>query len=119
MKYSRGNQAVEFERFDNGGFLVRRTLRLLCIIAPGLVVALPRKDPIFLLDLRDVQCRNLETAVLENIRLDLLIGRAPLKLGDVQPFKRNSTFTERCGYVPLEKHITVSTAPVQQNMSTH
>lgn len=31
---------------------------------------------------------NLETAMLENIRLDLVIGRAPLKLSDIQPFKR-------------------------------
>ena len=41
MKYSRGNQAVEFERFDNRSFLVRRTLGLLCVLALGLVIALP------------------------------------------------------------------------------
>ena len=68
MNYSRGNQAVEFERFDNRSFLVRRTLGLLCILALGLVVAL-------LLD---------DAAIL----LDLLVGRASLKLGDIQPLKR-------------------------------
>lgn len=88
MNYSRGNQAVEFERLYNRSFLVRRTLGLLCILAPGLVVALPLDDPVFLLDLCDVQGRNLETAVLEDKRLDLLVGRAPLKLGDIQPLKR-------------------------------
>ena len=88
MNYSRGNQAVEFERFHNGSFLVRRTMGLLCILAPGLVIALPLDDAVFLLDLCDVQGRYLETAVLENIRLDLLVGRATLKLGDIQPLKR-------------------------------
>ena len=88
MKYSRGNQAVEFERLYNRSFLVRRTLGLLCVLTLGLVVALPRKDPVFLLDLSDVQGRNLETAVLESICLDLLIGRASLKLGDIQSLKR-------------------------------
>ena len=87
MKYSRGNQAVEFERLDNRSFLVRRTLGLLCVLALGLVIALPLYDAVFLLDLCDVQGRNLETAVLENIRLDLLVGRAPLKLGDIQTLK--------------------------------
>ena len=88
MKYSRGNQAVEFERFDNRSFLVRRTPGLLCILVPGLVVALPLDNPVFLLDLCDIQGRNLETAVPLNICLDLLVGHAPLKQGDIQPLKR-------------------------------
>lgn len=79
---------VENELFDNRSFLVRRTLGLLCVLALGLVIALPLYDPVLLLDLRNVQGRNLETAVLENIRLDLLVGCAPLKLGDIQPLKR-------------------------------
>ena len=88
MKYSRGNQAVEFERLYNRSFLVRRTLGLLCVLTLGLVVALPRKDPVFLLDLSDVQGRNLETAVFPEIRFDLLVGRASLNLGGIQPLKR-------------------------------
>ena len=117
MKYSRGNQAVEFERFDNRSFLVRRTLGLLCVLALGLVIALPLYDPVLLLDLRNVQGRNLETGVPLNICLDLLAGRAPLKLGDVQPSGGNSPFTERCGVVPLEKHMTVSDISVSSQPS--
>ena len=78
MKYSRGNQAVEFERLDNRSFLVRRTLGLLCVLAPGLVVALTRKNAVFLLHLRDVQRRNRQTAVFPDIRFDVVIGRSRL-----------------------------------------
>ena len=126
--YSTSNERCFSEESDhlkipqcvfNRLFLIRRADQHLCALGFCLVAALLRKDPILLLDLCDVQGRNLETAVRENIRLDLLIGCAFLKLGDVQSLKRESTFTERCGDVSLEKHITVSTAPVQQNISTH
>ena len=46
--------AKEPQRFHNRSFLVRWTLGLLCILAPGLVVAFALYDPVFPLDLCDI-----------------------------------------------------------------
>ena len=60
--------------FRNGSFLIRRALRLFSILGLGLVVILSLNNAVFLLYLRDIKTTNLQSAVFQNILLDLPIG---------------------------------------------
>ena len=51
------------------------TLRLLCIFGLRLVVVLPYLQTTFLLDLRDIQGRNLQPSLFQHTGLDFRIGR--------------------------------------------
>ena len=52
-----------------------RTLRLLCIFGLRLVVVLPYLQTTLLLDLRDIQGRNLQPSLFQHTGLDFRIGR--------------------------------------------
>ena len=68
------DHAIEPQRLRNRPLLVLRALRLLCILGLRLVVAFALYDAVFLLHLRDVQRRNRQTAVLPDMRLDVVIS---------------------------------------------
>ena len=55
-----------------------RTLRLLCIFGIRLVVILPYLQTALLLDLRDIQGRNLQPSLFQHTCLDFRIGRTRL-----------------------------------------
>ena len=55
-----------------------RTLRLLCVFGLRLVVVLPYLQTAFLLDLRDIQGRNLQPSLFQHTGLDFRIGRTRL-----------------------------------------
>ena len=81
QRRSSSDHAIEPQRLRNRPFLVRRALRLLRIVGFRLVVALAREDPVFPLHLRDVQCRDRQTAVLPDIRFDVVISLRRLAFG--------------------------------------
>lgn len=59
-------------------FLLRRALGLLGLLRFRLVVILPLNDAALLLFLRDAQAADLQASMLQQIRLDLVIGGFPL-----------------------------------------
>ena len=81
------NHLKILQRFHNSSFFFRRTLQLPTALRLGFVIALPLDDSQLLLDLCDIEARYLQTSMLENICLDLLVGRVPLKPGDIQPLQ--------------------------------
>ena len=70
--------------FRNGFFLIRRALRLFSILGLGLVVIHPLNNAVFLLYLCDIKTTDLQTGMLQNIRLDFLIGCLFLRSGQIQ-----------------------------------
>ncbi len=60
-------------------------------LAPQSLELLRKWKPTFLFDLRDIQAGNLQTGMLQNIRLDLGIGCAILKLRHIHIFQRELT----------------------------
>ena len=65
-----------------------RTLRLLCIFGLRLVVVLSYLQTAFLLDLRDIQGRNLQPSLFQHTGLDFRIGRTFLQSGGVHALQR-------------------------------
>jgi len=63
-----------FQCLRNGSFLFQWALWLPGIVRLGLVVILPLNNAVFLLYLRDIKTTNLQSAVFQNILLDLPIG---------------------------------------------
>ena len=64
--------------FHNCIFFLLRTLRLLYIFGLRLVVVLPYLQTAFLLDLRDIQGRNLQPSLFQHAGFDFRIGRTRL-----------------------------------------
>ena len=82
------NHLEVLQRIPNGLFLFGRALGLLGIPRLGLVVALPLDDPAFLLNLGDVEGSDVQAGLLLDVVLDLLIGGAFLKLGQIHILQR-------------------------------
>ena len=82
------NHLEVLQRIPNGLFLFGRALGLLGVLRLGLVVALPLDDPAFLLNLGDVEGSDVQAGLLLDVVLDLLIGGAFLKLGQIHILQR-------------------------------
>ena len=67
------------QRLSNRDFLFLRALRLFSILGFWLVVILALNDAVLPLHLRDVQVADIQSAVLEYIILDLMIGGLALR----------------------------------------
>ena len=76
------------QRIPDGLFLFGRALGLFGVLRLGLVVALPLNDPAFLLDLGDVEGSDVQTGLFLDVVLDLLVGGALLKFGQVHILQR-------------------------------
>ena len=61
---------------------------LLGIFGLGLVVVLPYLQTAFLLDLRDIQGRNLQPSLFQHTGLDFRIGRTFLQSGGIHALQR-------------------------------
>ena len=72
------------QRLPDGLLLFRWALGLLGVLRLGLVVALPLNDPAFLLDLGDVEGSDVQTSLLLDIVLDLLVGSFALRSSQIQ-----------------------------------
>ena len=73
--------------YDRIRFLLR-TLRLLCIFGLRLVVVLSYLQTAFLLDLRDIQGRYLQSSLFQHAGFDFRIGCAFLQSGGVHALQR-------------------------------
>ena len=63
------------QRFRNRILFFLRTLGLLCIFGLRLMVVLSYLQTALLLDLRDIQGRNLQPSLFQHTSLDFRIGR--------------------------------------------
>ena len=66
------------QSLHNCVFFLLGTLRLLCIFGLRLVMVLSYLQTAFLLDLRDIQGRNLQPGLFQHTGLDFRIGRTRL-----------------------------------------
>ena len=73
-----------FQCIPNGFFLFGRALGLLGVLRLRLVVALPLDDPAFLLDLGDVEGSDVQSGLLLDVVLDLLVGGFALRGSQIQ-----------------------------------
>ena len=76
--YSKSNHLKMLQSLHNRILFLLRTLRLLCIFGLRLVVVLPYLQTTLLLDLRDIQGRNLQPSLFQHTGLDFRIGRTRL-----------------------------------------
>ena len=73
------NHPKIFQRIPYRCFLLRWTMRLLRIFGLRLMVVLSYLQTAFLLDLRDIQGRNLQPSLFQHTGLDFRIGRTILQ----------------------------------------
>ena len=74
LLYHQLNHSQMLQCFRNGSFLIRRALWLFSVLRLRLIVVLTLDDTALLLYLRDIKTTDLQTAVFQNIILDLPIG---------------------------------------------
>ena len=91
------------QRLLNGSLLLWRAFRYPIALTFRLVIALPFDDPVLRLHLSDVQVRNVQTGVLKDVVLDLLIGRVIQQAGGVQAFQGELDTDRFARYLALGK----------------
>lgn len=112
--------AKEPQRFFNRFSFICGALRLLHILCLCLIVAFPLNDSAFPLDLRNIQCRNRKPGMFPDIGFDFVTGCGSMAFGRRYTSLPISSLMSIClASESLDNAITVSTAPVQQNISTH
>ena len=78
------NHAEVLECLLDCFFFIQRALRLFSVLRLWLIVIITLDDPALLLYLCDVQAADFQTAVLQHIILDLLVGGFLLRIGQIQ-----------------------------------
>ena len=75
------------QRLLNGLLLLRRAFRHPAAFTLRLVVARPFDDPMLCLHLGNVEGRDMQSRVLKDVSLDLLVGGVVQQAGGVQSFQ--------------------------------